>query len=102
MVLPVLSGIVLVLCFVSAVNYYFQKLKYKYATDEQLKSLTFFEAPSTWSFFSILLAFALVALLCLSIGYMGRGLSDLSDQKNTINQYQEDMTSQDSGSEQSD
>jgi hypothetical protein len=102
MILPILAGIILILCFMSAVNYYFQKQKYKYATDDIMKRLSFFEAPSTWSFFSILLGFVLVFFLCLSIWYMGQGLNDFSNQKNTINQYQQDSTAQTTNSEQTD
>jgi len=102
MILTIFAGVVLILCFVSAVNYYFQKVKYKYATDDVMKKLPFFESPSTWSFFSILLGFLLVALIGLSIGYMGKGLSNFSDQKNTINQYQEDSSSQNSSSQSTD
>lgn len=94
MVLSILAGVVLILCFISAVNYHFQKLKYKYTTDEVMKTLPFFEAPSTWSFFSILLSFILLVIICLEIGYMGRGLSNVSNQQNNINQYQKDTSIQ--------
>jgi hypothetical protein len=101
MVLTILAGVTLILCFMSAVNFYFQKQKYKYATEDVMKKVPFFEAPSTWSFFTILLGFVLVFFICLSIWYMGKGLNDFSNQKNTINQYQEDSTSQSTDSEQS-
>lgn len=94
MFLAILAGVVLIFCFVSAVNYYFQKLKYKYATDEVMEKLPFLESPSTWSFLSILLAFLLLVIICLEIGYMGKGLSSISNQQNTINQYQEDSLNQ--------
>lgn len=101
MFLTVMAGVVMILCFISAVNYYFQKLKYKYAPDEQIKALPFLEAPSTWSFFTIILALLLVVFFSLSIGFMGRGLSDFSNQKDTINQYQQDSASENSSSGQS-
>jgi len=100
MLLPILAGVVLILCFVSAVNYIFQKQKYKYATDDVMKNISFLEAPSTWSFFSILLSFLLLVIIGLSIGNMGRGLSGISDQKDTVDQYQEDSLIQNTDNEQ--
>lgn len=94
MALPILAGVVLILCFISAVNYIFQKQKYKYATDDVIKKIPFFEAPSTWSFFAILWGFVLIAFIALAIGFMGMGINDFSNQKDTVNQYQEDASGQ--------
>ncbi|MCX7709715.1 MAG: hypothetical protein N2484_07670 [Clostridia bacterium] len=92
MILVFLSVAVLLCLFVSIVNYFYQRQKYKYSTDEEMKSLSLFESPATWRICIILSALMLVGTIVICSKFVMGGLSNMETQQNTINQYQNDSS----------
>lgn len=84
---------ILIFFFICIVNYHFQKIKYKYATNEQMKKLTVIEHPNTWMISAFISGVLLLVALIYAIGNVSGGFGNLENTRDTINQYQNDSTS---------
>jgi purine-cytosine permease-like protein len=88
--------------FISVVNFYFQKEKYKYSMEEELKNLPVLKSPSTWLISAIVSALIIAGTLFMSMANIVNGLSGVENGQNTINQYQDDLSNQNTNSSQTD
>ena len=91
MVLVIMAVVALLCLFISIVNYYYQKAKYKYSTDQELKRLTLFEAPSTWGICILASALFFVVTFVLCGKFVMGGFSNMQTQEN---KYQDESSNQ--------
>jgi|GEM_PF-4830075 len=91
MELLILSLAVLVCLFISIVNFNYQKEKYRYSTDNELRNLHFFEKPSTWRMCVIISAAALIITIFVCVHHIMTGYSNMMEQRDNIEQYQDDI-----------
>ena len=102
MMLFVFTSVVIIIFFISMINYYFQRSRYKYATEEEKSKLSILESPSTWSIFTFISGFILLIAIIFAIGNMTGGFSNVQKTQDTINQYQNDSSTQSDSTDQSD
>lgn len=93
MILVVVAIVVLICLFTSIINFHYQKEKYKYSIDEELKRLSLFESPATWRVCIVISLLLLVGTIVVSAKYLIDGSVNLGNQQNT-NQNQGDFSNQ--------
>lgn len=90
--------------FITTVNCYFQKSKYKYLTKESRKKLNIFNSPTAWMSYSIVIAIIIGTIFCTSFISMTVNFSKVSQQQNDLinqqNQTQTDSSQQSTDSSQ--
>lgn len=102
MILVILSVTVLVCLFISIVNFFYQKEKYRYSSDEEIKRLPLFESPSTWRICITVSALILAGTIVICAASVMGGFSNIGKQQDIIDQYQNDSLYQDIENEQTD
>lgn len=98
--LPIFVTVIGICFFISIVNFYFQKEKYKYSTEEELKKLPFLKSPSSWLIFAAVSALIIGGTLIMSMVNIMTASTGFDKQQNEINQYQEDLSNQSTDSSQ--
>ncbi len=92
MILVVVAVVVLICLFGSIINFHYQKEKYKYSIDEELKRLSLFESPTTWRVCIVISLLLLVGTIVVSAKYLIDGSVNIGNQQNNSNQYQGDFS----------
>lgn len=99
MSLTIIVAILGVAFFITTVNFYFQKSKYKYLIKAQKQQLNVFNSPSAWMTYSIIIATAIGIILCYSFIIMTTSFSNVGKQQDSLNQQLQQQT--DTSSQQS-
>lgn len=94
MELPIIVLIFGLFFFISVVNFYFQKAKYKYSTKEEIKRLPLSKSPTTWLVCAIISVLVIGGAFTISIKNLMGGFSNIGKQQDTITEYQNEQSNQ--------
>lgn len=86
---------VLGICFfITTVNCYFQKYKYKYLTKDEKQKFNILNSPAAWFAYSFVIAIMIGIIFITSFMTIMNGYTNVGKQQNTINQQQTDTSQQ--------
>lgn len=92
--LPIIVSIFGLIFFISVVNFYFQKQKYRYSPKEEIRRLPLSKSPTTWLVCAIISVIVIGGAFVISIKNITAGFSGLGKQQNSINEYQNQLNNQ--------